>query len=547
MSNSTEPEAAAAPTQAKATISDSAGPLAPFQHKTFTLLWIATVASNVGTWMHDVGAAWLMTELAPSPVMVSAVQAATTLPIFLFALLAGAVADIVDRRILLIWVNLAMGLAALCMAALVHLGLMTPMLLLLFTFLFGAGAAFIAPAWQAIVPKLVPRSDLPSAIALNSMGVNISRAIGPALAGFLIVAVGLSAPFVVNAASVIGIVGALIWWRPTAVTASRLPPEHIGGAIQAGLRYACSSPALKQTLVRAVAFFLFASAFWAILPLIARETLHGGPTLFGVMMAAVGAGAVGGALLLPKIKRALGPDHTVAAGTIGTSLVMVLMAFSTSPLLAVAACALAGLSWIAVLSSLNISAQSALPDWVRARGLSVFLTVFFGAMSLGSLAWGQVAAKWDLQTALLVAATGAVLAIPVTARARLQLGANQDLSPSMHWPEPVLVGEAAPDEPVRIEVSYSVAEENRAAFITAMGDLAKSRKRGGGFRWSLMRDAVETTRFVETWWEASWLNHRRQHERVTNEEAALQAHIRGLTQGDAAPAIRHLITPRDDG
>ncbi|MEM0922323.1 MAG: MFS transporter, partial [Pseudomonadota bacterium] len=232
------------------------GPMAPFRHPAFTLLWIATVASNIGTWMHDVGAGWLMTELAPSPMMVAAVQAATTLPIFLFALLAGAVADIVDRRWLLIWVNLAMGIAALAMAALVHLGAMTPVLLLLFTFLFGTGAAFIAPAWQAIVPKLVPRSDLSAAIALNSMGINISRAIGPALAGFLIVAAGIAAPFLVNALSVIGIVAALWWWRPSAEPATGLPPEPIGAAIVTGLRHAWNNPALVATLIRAAAFFV---------------------------------------------------------------------------------------------------------------------------------------------------------------------------------------------------------------------------------------------------------------------------------------------------
>ncbi|MEM1312905.1 MAG: MFS transporter, partial [Pseudomonadota bacterium] len=402
------------------------GPMAPFRHRAFAVLWIATVASNVGTWMHDVGAGWLMTELAPSPMMVAAVQSATTLPIFLFALLAGAVADIVDRRRLLIGVNVALGVLALAMAAVVHLGLMTPWLLLLFTFAFGTGAAFMAPAWQAIVPKLIPREDLPSAIALNSMGVNISRAIGPALAGLLIVGAGLAAPFLVNAVSVVGIVAALCWWRPAAPPATGLPPEHVGGAMIAGLRYALNSPPLKATLARAAAFFLFASAFWAMLPLIAREVLAGGPTLYGVLLAAVGAGAVGGAFLLPRIKAALGPDGAVAAGTLGTIAVMLAMAAAPTHAVAVAASALAGLSWITVLSSLNVSAQTALPDWVRARGLSVFLTVFFGSMSLGSLFWGRIATVFDLSTALIASAVGAAILLPVVRRARLQKGAGDD-------------------------------------------------------------------------------------------------------------------------
>ncbi|MEM6660543.1 MAG: MFS transporter [Pseudomonadota bacterium] len=517
------------------------GPMAPFRHRAFAILWLATVASNIGTWMHDVGAGWLMTELAPSPLMVAAVQAATSLPIFLFALLAGAIADIVDRRWLLIWVNLAMGVAALAMAALVHLDLVTPWVLLFFTFLFGTGAAFIAPAWQAIVPKLIPREDLSAAIALNSMGINVSRAIGPALAGALIVTAGLAAPFLVNATSVIGIVAALVWWRPAAEKPSGLPREHMSGAIVAGLRYAANSPALKATLLRAAAFFLFASAMWAMLPLIARDVLSGGPTLYGLMLGAVGAGAVGGALVLPKLKARLGADKTVAAGTLGTALVMVILAVVPNQAAALAASALAGLSWIAVLSSLNVSAQTALPDWVRARGLSVFLTVFFGAMSVGSLAWGQVAASWGIPVALIAAAAGAVLMLPLTWRAKLGLGAQQDLTPSMHWPEPVLSMDTQPDGPVMVQITYAVPKGQLAEFQRLMQDLAASRRRGGGHHWSLMQDAASPETFVETWWETSWTNHLRQHDRVSHEDKALQQKIAGLLKNDAKPHVQHFV------
>ncbi len=521
----------------------SPGPMAPFRHKAFAVLWIATVASNVGTWMHDVGAGWLMTELAPSPNMVAMVQAATTLPIFLFALLAGAVADIVDRRRLLIWVNLALGVAALGMAAVVQLGLMTPWLLLAFTFVFGTGAAFMAPAWQAIVPNLIPREDLSAAVALNSMGINISRAIGPALAGVLIVAAGLAAPFLVNALSVIGIVLALWWWRPSATASTGLPAERVGGAIAAGLRFAWNSPALKATLVRAAAFFLFASAFWAMLPLIAREVLDGGAELYGILMGAVGGGAVAGALVLPKIKARLGADGTVMAGTIGTAVVMLLMALVPNQAAAVAASVLAGLSWIAVLSSLNVSAQTALPDWVRARGLSVFLTVFFGSMSLGSLAWGQVASIWGIPMALIIAAVGALIAIPLTRWAHLGLGAAQDLAPSMHWPEPVLSTDAVTDGPVMIQIAYQVPVAQRPQFLHLMGELAASRRRGGGYHWACMQDAADPTRFVEVWSEASWIDHERHHQRVTNEDAAVQLRIKELLELGTSPDVQHFLFP----
>lgn len=520
--------------------------MAPFRHRAFTLLWIATVASNIGTWMHDVGAGWLMTELAPSPMLVAAVQAATTLPIFLFALLAGAIADIVDRRKLLIWVNIAMGIAAALMAVLVHLQLMTPWLLLAFTFIFGTGAAFIAPAWQAIVPKLVPREELSSAIALNSMGINISRAIGPALAGFLIVGVGLASPFLINALSVVGIVAALWWWRSSVGAGQTLPPEHIGGALRAGLRYAVYSGPLKATLARAAAFFLFASAFWAMLPLIAREVLSGGATFYGILLTSVGAGAVAGAFLLPTIKKRLGADVLVAAGTVGTAAVLMIMAVVTNQTIAVVAAALAGFSWIAVLSSLNVSAQTSLPDWVRARGLSIFLTVFFGSMSLGSLIWGQVASIWGIPMALMLAATGALILIPLTWRAHLGQGETLDLSPSMHWPEPLLAVNTPPDGPVMIQVTYRVEHANQKAFQALTPELADSRHQGGGYRWSLMNDAAQPERFVESWWEASWLDHQRHHLRVTEESRRLQERIAALQIGSTEPTVQHFVMPMPD-
>lgn len=517
---------------------------APFKRSAFAILWSATVASNIGTWMHDVGAGWLMTEMSPSPTVVAAVQAATTLPIFLFALLAGAVADIVDRRKLLIVVNTYMGIVAAGLALIVSFKLVTPLLLLVFTFLLGTGAAFAAPAWQAIVPQLVPRVELSAAITLNSMGINMSRAIGPALAGFLIAGVGLAAPFALNALSVLGIIAALLWWRPPPAPASRLPREQIGPAVRAGLRYAMNSGPLRATLIRAAGFFLFASAYWAMLPLIARQVLNGGPTLYGVLLACVGAGAVAGAVVLPWVQSRLGPDRTVAAGTLGTALVMILFALAPDPRIAAVASALAGVSWIAVLSSLNVSAQTALPDWVRARGLSIFLTVFFGSMALGSLVWGQIASIVGIPICLLFAAAGALLFVPLTWRAKLNQGAAMDLAPSMHWPAPVLVDrDAAERGPVMIQVTYEIAGEDRADFLALMRDLGRARRRGGGYDWTHMQDAARPERFIETWFEASWLDHQRHHERVTEDDRELQDRILALHRGREAPQVAHHLAP----
>lgn len=529
-------------TATSASNSSGAGPLAPFRYAAFAVLWTATVISNTGTWMHDVGAAWLMTELSPSPFIVAAVQAATTLPVFLFALPAGAVADIVDRRKLLIAVNLFMGVTAGLLAFLVAAGMVTPALLLLFTFLLGSGAAFMAPAWQAVVPKLVPKESLGSAIALNSMGINVSRAIGPALAGLLIVSAGLAAPFILNALSVLGIVAALLWWREGKAKTAGLPSEHLLPAMLAGLRYAANSRPLKGTLARAAGFFLFASAYWAMLPLIAREVLSGGPTLYGILMGAVGGGAVLGAFLLPFVKKRLGPDRTVAAGTLLTALMLALLAAVPNQIVAIAASAFGGLAWIAVLSSLNLSAQTALPDWVRARGLSIFLTVFFGCMAGGSLFWGWVAGAYGIPAALLAAAIGAVLGIAATWRFKLNQGAAEDFTPSMHWPEPYLDPESDPGKgPVMIQVTYRIGTADRDPFLQAVRDLGNARRRNGGYGWSIMQDTEDAERFVETWFEASWTDHLRHHERVTASDRALQERILALHTGSEAPSIRHAL------
>lgn len=517
---------------------------APFGRAPFAVLWTATVISNVGTWMHDVGAGWLMTELSSSPLMVAAVQAATTLPVFLLALLAGAVADIVERRRLLVIVNAAMAVAAAALAVVVALGGATPAVLLVFTFLLGAGAAFVAPAWQAIVPRLVPREELAPAIALNSLGINISRAIGPALAGFLIVGLGLWSPFALNALSFLAIIAALLWWRPEPGPARRLPPEGVLGAMRTGLRYAVNAPALQGTLLRAVAFFLFASAFWAMLPLVARDVLSGGPTLYGFLLGAVGAGAVCGAVVLPPLRRRFGGDALVAGGTAGMAAVLAVLALVPVQEVAVAAAFLAGAAWIAVLSSLQVAAQTALPDWVRARGLSLYITTFFGAMAAGSLIWGQLASLGGIPAALLVAAAGALAALAAVRHVRLRSAEGVDLSPSLHWPAPPVATDAPADRgPVMISVEYRIDAADAPRFLALMQDLRRARRRGGGQRWSVMEDAAEPGRYVETWTELSWLDHMRHHERVTGADAALQAQIAELHRGDGPPRVTHLIAP----
>ncbi len=522
-----------------------AGAWDPFKHSAFAVLWAATLVSNIGTWMHDVGAGWLMTELSPSPAVVAAVQAATTLPVFLFALPAGALADIVDRRRLLITVNIMLGAVAALLALLVSLGAVTPTILLLVTFVMGTGAAFMAPAWQAVVPQLVPRSELTSAVALNSMGINVSRAIGPALAGFLIVAYGLTVPFAINALSVLGILAALLWWRAPQAKESKLPAETIVPAMIAGVRYSLHSAPLKATLLRAAAFFLFASAFWSLLPLIARQVLEGGAALYGVLLTCLGAGAVGGAVALPKIKARLGADLTVKVATVGLAGVLALISLVPNAYLAGVSTLLAGACWIAVVSTLNVSAQVALPNWVRARGLSIFMMVFFGSMTVGSLTWGNLASHVGISMTLLVAAAGAVIAVPLTSRAKLNQGETLDLTPSLHWPAPMVNTELPGDRgPVAIQIAYEIDVADKERFLDLMARLAEARRRNGAFGWSIMEDAASPTRFIECWQEASWLQHLRHHERVSGADRALQEEIAKLHRGTASPSAVHMIAMR---
>src|SRR6266702_6232952 len=360
-------------TNSTAVLKDRASsPWSPFRHASFAVVWGATVISNIGGWMYSAASGWLMTDLNPDPFIVSMVQVATALPIFLFALPAGALADIVDRRKFLIVVEILYTTVAAIFAATVWIGAATPGNLLLFTFLMGVGAALTAPVWQSIVPQLVPRQDLSPAVAANSVGVNVSRAVGPALGGVMAARIGIAAPFWFNAVSNLAVVGALLWWRPPEKGA-RLPVERFGSAIRIGFRHARNNPHIRATLVRAAAFFLFASAYWALLPLVVRTQIAGGPDLYGYLLGTIGAAAVGAALGLPWLKTKLGPDQLVAVGTFGTALAMILFAFARNAPMALAGSVVAGASWIAVLASLNVSAQVALPDWfagVDLRSLS---------------------------------------------------------------------------------------------------------------------------------------------------------------------------------
>jgi predicted MFS family arabinose efflux permease len=491
--------------------------------------------------MSSVASGWLMTSLDANAFIVAMVQVASSLPMFLFAIPAGALADIVNQRRFLIVGESSITIVSAAFAALVWLHLITPASLLLFSFVVTVGSAMTAPAWQAVVAKLVPKPDLPSAVAANSVGINVSRAIGPALGGVIIAALGIAAPFWLDAFSNVGVIAALIWWRSPKRSATALPPEPFGSAIRTGLRYARYNTHLRATLIRTVAFFIFGSAYWALLPLVARTQIGGGPALYGVLLGAIGASAVGGAFLLRRLREKLGADSLVAAASLGTALATALFSFARHPTTAIVASVIAGASWIAAVSSLNVSAQVALPEWVRGRGLAMYVTVMFGALTVGSAIWGQLAAVAELPAALLFAAAGAAIGIPLTWRWKLQTGANVDFSPSMQWPDPVTTHAIEADRgPVLVTVEYRIDPKNRIAFLHALGQNSHERRRDGAYDWGIFEDPADDGRFIETFLTDSWLEHLRLHRRVTKADRISEEAVARFQVG-AAPKITHWI------
>jgi MFS family permease len=510
----------------------------------FAMLWVATIVSNIGGWMYSAAAGWLMTSLTKDAFLVSLVQVANSAPLFLLAMVAGALTDIVDKRRLLIWGESATAVLSGIFAAYVWFKWVTPISLLWFMFLVSVCGALTSPAWQAVVPSLVPKEELPGAISANSVGFNLSRAIGPALAGAIIRPLGIAAPFIINAVSNFGVIGVLIGWREPQATVDTLPAERFTSAFGVGLRYALNSMALRKTFVRTIAFFLFASSYWALLPLVARLRVSGGPAIYGFLLGAIGLGAVGAAFLMAAWKKRLGADGLVTAASIGTAIALVLFGIAREPIVALIASIVAGAAWIAGVATLNVSAQLVLPDWVRGRGLAMYMTVMFGSLTLGSALWGQLATLTSLQASLFIAAAAMLAAIPFTRRWKLQTGECLDLTPSTQWPAPVVSRSIeGADGPVLVTIEYRLARsDDRQSFLSALDELQHERLRDGASSWGIFEDTSESGRFLETFLVASWTEHLRQHQRVTNADYVLQEHVTRLLQGE--PQISHFIAPK---
>lgn len=477
----------------------------PLAQPVFRALWFATVISYIGTWMQDVGAGWLMASLASSPLMVALVQAASTIPMFLLALPAGALADIVDRRRLLLAAQAVMFGGALLLGLLTLFGQTTPWVLLTCTFVIGVGTALNAPAWQAITPELVDRKDLSSAVALGSMGINGARAVGPALGGLVITTMGPAMPFLLNAVTFIGVMVVLFRWRRP-LPASGLPAERLVAAMAAGMRFVFHSPALLAVLVRTASFVLPASAFWALLPLIAKREMGLGPGGYGLLLAIFGLGAVGAVFLLPPLRRMFGIDWVSAATVFLFSATLFILALMPGFVVACLVMPVAGAAWLSLLSSFSTAAQTSVPSWVRARAMAVyFLLVFFGSMAIGSIFWGAVANRAGIYPTLIAAAVVLLLGLPVVLRFRLLAVEELNLSPSLQWPAPAVAEEPDFSEgPVLVTVEYRISPEQVSEFLRAMEELRLERRRDGAISWQLYRDLGEAGRFVENFVVETW-------------------------------------------
>jgi len=531
-------------TDAAPEVAHPASAWAPLQYPVFRAVWLASVASNIGTWMHDASAGWMMTSLSPSPLMVALMQTATSLPFFLLAVPAGALADVVDRRRILIAAQTVMMLAAAALGLLTLAHLTAPWVLLGVTFVLGIGGAMTAPAWQAITPELVPRPELPAAIALGGMAVNVARAVGPALGGLLVAAVGPGWVFLLNAGSFLTILGVLALRYRSEPDGEPLG-EDVLGAMRAGVRYVRYASPFRTVLIRSSAFILPASGLWALLPIVARHTLGLDAVGYGALLGCLGVGAIAAAIALPRLRRMVPLERLLVAATLGFAASAVFLGgVRVVPLVAVALVG-GGFAWLTTMSSITTAAQQAVPGWVRARALAVSLLVIQGGLAFGSLLWGTVATHASVPVALFAAAATLVASLAITRTHPLTAVEGLDLRPTRHWQEPVLHAEPQPtDGPVLVTVDYHVEPGDEDAFAAAMADLCRVRRRDGAFEWRLFRDTADPVHWVETFLVDSWAEHMRQHHRVTQADRAVEDRAYAFNRG-GRPVVRHLIAHRE--
>lgn len=528
------------------------GAWAPLRRPLFRNRLLASIISNTGSWMQDTAGTWLMTALTSSPLLIALMQTAATLPVLLFGLPAGAMADIIDRRRLLLFWGAWMLVAAGLLGALTLAGWTVAWSLLVLTFLLNVATGMNGPTWQAIVPELVPREELPEAIALNSAAFNLARAIGPALGGltvavFASVWFGAGLVFSMNALSFIAVLVVIYRWRRTPFFKSALPAERLMGSMRSGLRYVRFEPALQAILIRAFLQTFCVSGMWALLAVVAKEDLRHGAMGYGILNGCIGLGAVFGAMLLPRLRKRLSADGIVATAAVAFTFTLLAMAWVHHWLPLVAALILGGMAWTSTASSFNIAVQLSVPAWVQARALGIYQMVFQGGLAVGSAFWGGLAERMGTAPTLSLAAGALLAGLPFARRYSVGAGIAKDHSPSplaraLTPAAPQIVIEPNPEAgPVLITVTFRIDPMRAAEFTQAAHELGRVRRRNGAVRWSLFSDPFDSAHYVETYVLESWLMRERQLERFTVADRALRDRVFSFHVGATAPVVSRLL------
>jgi MFS family permease len=522
--------------------------LAPLHSRVFAMIWSASLISNFGSLIQAVGASWLMISIAPTADMVALVQASTTLPIMLLSLASGAVADIWDRRLVMLIAQCLMLLAAVLLTVIAATALITPWMLLSLTFLIGCGTAMYSPAWQSSVGEQVPRSEVPSAVALNSLAFNLARTAGPAIGGVIVAKAGPPVAFLINSLSYVALIAVLaIWRRPR--PAPFLPPENMLMAMGAGIRYARLSPGIRTVLIRSFGFGVFGSSIWSLMPLVARDLIGGGAVTYGVLLGAFGIGAVVGALGNTTLRKRYTNELIVRTSTVGFGIASIGSALSSWQLLTMPALMLGGACWVLALATFNVTVQTSSPRWVVGRSVAIYQMVTFGGLSLGSWLSGLVAHRFGLVLCLTVSGTLMAFSALLGRKLPLHQPEGLNLDPSRTWSSEsrAQLDHLIDTGPVVVTVEYRIALDDSERFRLAMRELRRIRRRDGAKRWSLMQDMAAPEIWIERYHSSNWVEHLRRHHRFTVSDREIEKRVLDFHQGTEPPLTRHLIERRTEG
>jgi MFS family permease len=517
--------------------------LAPFEHRAFALFWWASLASSFGSMIQTVGASWLMATIAPSPNQVALVQTANALPYFFLSLFAGALADTRDRRSIMLVSQVLALLASAALAVVAVAGGITPSLLLGLTFLIGCGAAMFAPAWQASIGDQVPRAQIAPAVMANAVGFNMARSVGPAIGGVIVAAIGAAAAFIVNAVSYIGIIATLLWWRPKRLP-SDLPPEPLGAAMAAGLRYVSLSPHLLAILLRCALYTIPIAAVPALMPIVARDLLGGGAATFGILLGGFGAGAMLGALSSATLRHRFSGDTLLRILSALACVAMIGIGQSRWASVTLLAHVLAGSVWTLAFANFNIAVQLSSPRWVTGRMLATYQTIAFASMALGSWWWGEFAHAMGLREALTTAGVASLLSL-AAARwlpiAMEQLGSLDPRTRIELNPPSVEIHSAS--GPIVVVIEYRVPAGNAVEFAATINEIGRIRRRDGARAWSICQDIDAIDLWIERFESPTWLDYLRWRTRPTQSDQAVRERLARLIVGEHGSVRRLVVRP----